>query len=1483
MSASVIGALRVNLGLDSAQFQAGLKKAQSSLGDAAKAFGALSAIGATVGAAMAAIVAPTARAANEVSRLSQVANTTPQTLQRWSAASKTVGIEQEKLADILKDVNDKVGDFLSTGGGEMKDFFEKIAPRVGVTADQFRKLSGPQALQLYVSSLERAGVSQAQMTFYMEAIANDATLLLPLLRNNGAEMERLGAAAAGLGVILSDDAVAALRDAHLALGQMSTAIQGARDRMAAELAPAVEAMAVAFTNSMREGGALRTVLDGLGSVIGALADQTGRIASYLGTAAVAGAIAFRGAIYAAATATWGFVSALVATRAALIRTGLGIAVVAVGELVYQMTRAVEATGSVGRAFQWMGNIAVAAAYKFEAAFLRAINTVLGSFAEMTWSIAEELNKLFQTDMFSGVLWPPRGASRNTITMDLENAADAADAAAAAAQAAADALVNVEDAADGAAPSVAGLGEGVSDLGDSAGGARKKLSELVNAAKEWKERLKTPVEKYREEIGKLGELLKKGLLNSDEYQRAIGELNKELGDGIPLINDVATAWGDFVTGGFKDFKGFVSSVLGSFKSMLAEMIATAARNRIVLGLGLGASGSVAGAAGAAVTGGAGGMVGGIGNLLGLGGSFGRIGGALSAFGTGAWGALSNFATGGLSGGLAYIGSSLSFATSGLAGFAQAAGAILGPIAAVAAAFSFFGTKTKLLDAGLRITVRELDAMVETFKKVEKSKFWGLSKSTSVTYDTASAEVANPILKAIGEMQTAILETADALGVGRNAFDDFAASVKFSTKGLSDEEIGAKLQEKLTELGDDFAARAFGYVGVNDQAIKDLEERIANGTVEALFTGTSVFGERIAQMFAQRRANTDLASLIANNDLVSTDATLAALVHEGEGFAAALQRLMTSMQGVNAIMDTLGHTFKAVDMITAGVASDIADAFGGLEAMGQATSAYYQTFYTDAERLATTTRQVTEALADLNILMPATRAQYRALIEAQDLTTERGREVYAALIGMSGAMDQVLPQIDGMTAAISGMVDGVVSIVDDVIGRVTEINRAAAASARVWRTISDGLRSFVDAARRTAGDLISPAAALAQARRQYGAAVSATMRGNQDAGGAVAGLAGDYIAAARATAATSIDAARIQARVLAQVSALSDVTGAQASYEERIVRLGERQLAVLGELRDYLTSGVELDPATIARFAGRIGSIADRAAELTAAPISGLSTTLRTSLRGMGLDLTEGLGRVFESAMEGLDIGGPITSLRGHLLDLARAVRAETARARDQERRQAAISAAVNRVAAAEERARAADAQLRSAATAINEFDARTAGRLIDAAGNSVQATFDANGNLRFNPAAVSGAGAAIGEWRSEFWADGGLEDSLWDANRAARQARASLDRIMESAREAIRAAGGVPSFAAGGLHAGGMRLVGEQGPELEVTGPSRIYSASQTRDLLNTREMVTEMRAMREELARMRSENTQLALRIEQNTYTSASIARREERRTLSET
>jgi hypothetical protein len=56
----------------------------------------------------------------------------------------------------------------------------------------------------------------------------------------------------------------------------------------------------------------------------------------------------------------------------------------------------------------------------------------------------------------------------------------------------------------------------------------------------------------------------------------------------------------------------------------------------------------------------------------------------------------------------------------------------------------------------------------------------------------------------------------------------------------------------------------------------------------------------------------------------------------------------------------------------------------------------------------------------------------------------------------------------------------------------------------------------------------------------------------------------------------------------------------------------------------------------------------------------------------------------------------------------------------------------------------------------------------------------------------------------------------------------------------------PRFAEGGYHAGGYRIVGEYGPELERTGPSSIYNTSNTRKALGTDDLIAEVQKLRQE-------------------------------------
>lgn len=69
--------------------------------------------------------------------------------------------------------------------------------------------------------------------------------------------------------------------------------------------------------------------------------------------------------------------------------------------------------------------------------------------------------------------------------------------------------------------------------------------------------------------------------------------------------------------------------------------------------------------------------------------------------------------------------------------------------------------------------------------------------------------------------------------------------------------------------------------------------------------------------------------------------------------------------------------------------------------------------------------------------------------------------------------------------------------------------------------------------------------------------------------------------------------------------------------------------------------------------------------------------------------------------------------------------------------------------------------------------------------------------------------------------------------------------------------GLPQFADGGRHTGGWAIAGEEGPELINTGPAQIFSNEDSRKMMagsNNKELVEEVRALREEVTELRRVN-----------------------------
>jgi len=284
MAETVIGALSVKITADTKGVQDGvkatgkaLKLSGKQLRENANKWGkwAAAAVAAAAGIA-AAIVKSNLTTIRELKNQAFAANTTVEAFERGAFAAKQFGISQEKYGDILKDTNDRIGDFLVSGAGPMVDFFETIAPKIGITAEAFKGLSGEESLGLYIKSLQDAGVSQQEMTFFMEALASDSTRLVPLFQDNAKSFNALTKEAEALGIGLSSIDVEKAEMASEALDRAAASTDAMQKQLTVELAPIIGTIIDRFEAMAREAGGasnfIRQAIGGAINTVGVFAD-----------------------------------------------------------------------------------------------------------------------------------------------------------------------------------------------------------------------------------------------------------------------------------------------------------------------------------------------------------------------------------------------------------------------------------------------------------------------------------------------------------------------------------------------------------------------------------------------------------------------------------------------------------------------------------------------------------------------------------------------------------------------------------------------------------------------------------------------------------------------------------------------------------------------------------------------------------------------------------------------------------------------------------------------------------------------------------------------------------------------------------------------------------------------------------------------------------------------------------------------------------
>lgn len=197
-----------------------------------------------VGTALTTMITLSAKSEQELQVLSRQAKLTTGEFEALAFATKQYGINAEQIADISKDLSDRLGEFAATGSGAFQDFADvtgKTTEEVQALAAEWQDLSSQQVIQNIANELEAAGASANETTFVFEALGSDLSRLTPLFAENGKELQtltsRYNEANAALSITQAE--AEGLLDAATSFDLLTESLGNATKLIAAQLAPAL--------------------------------------------------------------------------------------------------------------------------------------------------------------------------------------------------------------------------------------------------------------------------------------------------------------------------------------------------------------------------------------------------------------------------------------------------------------------------------------------------------------------------------------------------------------------------------------------------------------------------------------------------------------------------------------------------------------------------------------------------------------------------------------------------------------------------------------------------------------------------------------------------------------------------------------------------------------------------------------------------------------------------------------------------------------------------------------------------------------------------------------------------------------------------------------------------------------------------------------------------------------------------------------------
>jgi len=300
MAGKSLGTLTIDLIAKVGGFVSGMDKAERSslkwrkqVESDVKAVGAaVSTIGtAAAGAAIAAssagllLLKSTSEQITETDRWAKSLKVSTQELLAWQFAAEKAGVSGDQMADIFKDIGDKIGDAVLNKSGEAVDALNAL----GLSADKLSKTTPDKQLLAIGEALSKVSTNAGKITI-LESLGNDLSKLLPLFDNNNEKLKSFIQQAKDYGVAPDAKSINDLLKVNELFQDIDAQVKGLKIEIASGLAKVDLSQLNKSLSDVKNILTDPSVLQGLASLVSQIAGLAGwmaKAASEAGKLAVA--------------------------------------------------------------------------------------------------------------------------------------------------------------------------------------------------------------------------------------------------------------------------------------------------------------------------------------------------------------------------------------------------------------------------------------------------------------------------------------------------------------------------------------------------------------------------------------------------------------------------------------------------------------------------------------------------------------------------------------------------------------------------------------------------------------------------------------------------------------------------------------------------------------------------------------------------------------------------------------------------------------------------------------------------------------------------------------------------------------------------------------------------------------------------------------------------------------------------------------------